>query len=607
VTRPGCAPAATARNLVDLFYASVDTHDKARHLLYKKEGAWRAISSAEYRRAVEDLSLGLRALGVEAGDRVAILSENRPEWAFVDLATLAAGAVDVPIYPSSTPAQVLYILKDSGAKAVFVSSAAQAAKVAEIRAQLPALLHVIRMGDGAPGEPTLAEVREKGRPALVADPGAVRQRSASLGPDDLATIIYTSGTTGEPKGVMLSHGNIVSNVAAAAAVFPVFGPDDLALSFLPLCHIFERMAGHYLMLARGVTVAYAESVEAVPANMAEVRPTVMFSVPRLYEKMHARIQERVAGEAPLRQRIFRWGLRVGLESFRHRVAKTPPPASLRLRRAVAERLVFAKIKKRTGGRLRVFVSGGAPLSRELAEFFGAVGLLILEGYGLTETSPVITVNRPGDFRPGTVGPPVEGVEVRIAPDGEILTRGPHVMKGYYKKPGATAEAIDEGGWFHTGDVGFLEDGFLTITDRKKDIIVTSGGKNIAPQPIEGALKLSPLIADAVMIGNKRNFASALVVPKFDALEKWAAARGISFRDREDLVRRPEIVAHYEQAVREATGGLSRFEQIKKIALLPREFSLEGGELTPTLKVKRRVVEQKYKDMIDRLYEAAPAR
>jgi long-chain acyl-CoA synthetase len=605
VTRPARAPAVPARNLVDLFYASVDTYDKARHLLYKKDGAWRAISSAEFRRAVEELSLGLRALGVEGGDRVAILSENRPEWAFADLATLAAGAVDVPIYPNLTPVQVLYILKDSGARALFVSSAAQAAKIDEIRAQLPALLHVIRMDDG-PGGTTLAAVREKGRPALAADPGAVRRRVGALGPDDLATIIYTSGTTGEPKGVMLSHGNIASNVAAATAVFPVFGPDDRALSFLPLCHIFERMAGHYLMLSRGVTVAYAESVEAVPANMGEIRPTVMFSVPRLYEKMHARIQEKVAADPPLRQRVFRWALGAGLESFRHRVAKTPAPASLRLRRAIAERVVFAKIKRRVGGRLRVFVSGGAPLSRELAEFFGAVGLLILEGYGLTETSPVITVNRPDDFRPGTVGRAVEGVEVKIAPDGEILTRGPHVMKGYYKKPEATAEAIDAEGWFHTGDVGFLEDGFLTITDRKKDIIVTSGGKNIAPQPIEGALKRSPLIADAVMIGNKRNFASALLVPKFDALEKWAAARGISFRDREDLVGRPEIVAHYEQAVKEATDGLARFEQIKKIALLPREFSLEGGELTPTLKVKRRVVEQKYKDMIDRMYEAAPA-
>jgi long-chain acyl-CoA synthetase len=593
------------RSLGELFYASVDTHDKARHLLYKKDGAWRPISSAEFRSAVEELSMGLRALGVEPGDRVAILSENRPEWAFADLATLVAAAVDVPLYASATPAQVLYILKDSGAKAVFVSNAAQAAKVAEIRAQAPALRHVIRMDGGAEaGETPLAAVREKGRPALAADPRAARTRCASVGQDDLATIIYTSGTTGEPKGVMLSHGNIVSNVAASTAVFPVFGPDDLALSFLPLCHIFERMAGHYMMLSRGVTIAYAESVEAVPANMAEVRPTVMFSVPRLYEKMRVRVQEKVAADPPLRQRIFHWAMAVGLEAFRHRVAKTRPPASLRARRAIADRLVFAKIRKRVGGRLRVFVSGGAPLSRELAEFFGAVGLLILEGYGLTETSPVITVNRPGDFRPGTVGPPVEGVEVKIADDGEILTRGPHVMKGYYNKPAATAEVLDGDGWFHTGDVGFLQDGFLTITDRKKDIIVTSGGKNIAPQPIEGALKASPLIAEAVMIGDRRNFPAALLVPKFDALEKWARARGIAFRDREDLVRRPEILAHYEQAVKEATGDLAKFEQIKRIALLPREFSLEGGELTPTLKVKRRVVEQKYKDTIDRLYEGA---
>jgi long-chain acyl-CoA synthetase len=322
--------------------------------------------------------------------------------------------------------------------------------------------------------------------------------------------------------------------------------------------------------------------------------------------MHARIQEMVAADSPLRQRIFRWGVGVGLQAFRHRVRKTKAPRHLELQRAIAERLVFAKIKRKVGGRLKLFVSGGAPLNREIAEFFGAIGLLILEGYGLTETSPVITVNRPGDFRPGTVGRPLDGVEVKIAPDGEILTRGPHVMKGYFNRPEATAEAIDKEGWFYTGDIGVLEDGFLTITDRKKDLIVTSGGKNIAPQPIEGALKRSPLIAEVVMIGNKRNFPAALVVPRFEALEKWARSRGIVFRDREDLVRRPEIVARYEQEVKEATGDLAKFEQIKKITLLPREFSLEGGELTPTLKVKRRVVEQKYKDMIDRMYEGAAA-
>jgi long-chain acyl-CoA synthetase len=331
----------------------------------------------------------------------------------------------------------------------------------------------------------------------------------------------------------------------------------------------------------------------------------MCSVPRLYEKMHARILEKVAADSALRQRIFRWGVAVGLLAVRHRVGKTKPPAGLRVRRALAERLVFAKIKRRVGGRLKLFVSGGAPLSREINEFFGAAGLLILEGYGLTETSPVITVNRLRDFRPGTVGRPLDGVEVKIAPDGEILTRGPHVMQGYFNKPEATAEAIDKDGWFHTGDIGQLEDGFLTITDRKKDIIVTSGGKNIAPQPIESALKRSPLIAEVVMIGNKRNFASALVVPSFANLEKWAREQGIAFASREALVADPRVVDLYDRTVNELTKDYAQYERIKKITLLPREFSIETGELTPKLSVKRRVVEQKYKDMIDRMYEGGP--
>jgi long-chain acyl-CoA synthetase len=365
------------------------------------------------------------------------------------------------------------------------------------------------------------------------------------------------------------------------------------------------MAGYYMMLDRGVTIAYAETVDTVPANMAEVRPTVMCSVPRLYEKMYARIQENAAAQPPRKRRIFRWAVDVGLQAFRHRVARTRPPATLRMKRALADRMVFARIRRRVGGRLKLFVSGGAPLSRELAEFFGAIGLLILEGYGLTETSPVISVNRPRDFRPGTVGRPLDGVEVKIAPDREILTRGPHVMKGYFNKPEATAEAIDKDGWFHTGDVGFLEDGFLTITDRKKDIIVTSGGKNIAPQPIEGALKRSPLVAEAVMIGDKRNFASALVVPSFANLEKWAREQGLSFASREALVADPRVVDLYDRTVNELTRDYAPYERIRKITLLPREFSIESGELTPKLSVKRRVVEQKYKDMIDRMYEGGP--
>jgi long-chain acyl-CoA synthetase len=365
------------------------------------------------------------------------------------------------------------------------------------------------------------------------------------------------------------------------------------------------MAGHYLMLAAGATIAYAESVEKVPENMGEVQPTVMCSVPRLYEKMYARVNEKVAGDPPLRQKIFRWAIGVGRESFGHRVNKTQPGALLKLKVAVADKLVFSKIKARTGGRLRLFVSGGAPLAREIAEFFGAAGLLILEGYGLTETSPVITVNRPEDLKPGSVGKPLENIEVKIAEDGEILTRGPHVMEGYFNKPEATAEAIDKDGWFHTGDIGIIDaQGFLIITDRKKDILVTSGGKNIAPQPIENLIKTNPFFAEIVMVGNKRNFPAALVVPNFDNLEKWARAKGIGVGSRKDLIGKAEVKGHYEALVNELTKDLAQFEKIKKIALLEKEFTLEAGELTPTLKVKRRFVEQKYQAVIDDLYGTA---
>jgi len=597
-----------SRTLCDLFYASVDTYRKAEHLKSKVDGQWRPWSSDAVRTAVEELSMGLRGLGVEKGDSVAILSENRPEWALADLASLTAGAVDVPIYSTLTAAQVKYILEDSQAKVAFVSNVLQARKLAEVRRQLPQLRHLIRMAEGPDfpgGFLSLTEVRQNGRQALGADPQAVRTRAAEVKADDLATLIYTSGTTGDPKGVMLMHSNIVSNVTAARQVFNVFDADDVALSFLPLCHIFERMAGYYMMLDVGATIAYAESVEAVPANMAEVRPTVMCSVPRLYEKMYARVLEKVAGDPPKRQKVFRWAISVGRELFRNRSARTTAPLGTRLKGLVADKLVFGKIRARTGGRLKLFVSGGAPLSREINEFFGAVGLQILEGYGLTETSPVITCNRPDRFKPGTVGLPLPGVEVKIAEDGEILTRGPHVMKGYYNKPQATAESIDAEGWFRTGDVGVIDgEGFLTITDRKKDLIVTSGGKNIAPQPIENVLKSSPLIAEVVMIGDRRNFPSALVVPNFETLEKWAREKGIPFAAREELVERPDVVALYEQAIRELTPHLAQFERIKKVALLTREFTLEAGELTPTLKVKRRVIEQKYKDVIDRIYEAA---
>jgi long-chain acyl-CoA synthetase len=594
------------QTVCELFYRSVDAYRKPEHLKYKRDGAWRAISSEELRAAVEETAMGLRALGVSRGDKVAIVSENRPEWAFADLATLCTGAADVTIYPTLTPAQVRYILDDSESKLVFVSNAAQAAKVAEVRAHLPRLRHVVRF-EPAPigGTTSLDELRAKGREGLAGDRDAVRREAAALKNDDLATLIYTSGTTGDPKGVMLTHGNLVHNVLGAQKVFPMVNEEWTALSFLPLCHSFERTAGHNFMLHAGVTIAYAESMEKVPENMQEVRPWVMCSVPRLYEKMYARVNEKVAADPPLRQRIFRWAIGVGRKLFAHTVARTEPGALLKLQFALADRLVFSKIKARTGGRLRLFISGGAPLAREIAEFFGAAGMLVCEGYGLTETSPVITCNYPGRVKPGTVGLPLEHVEVKIAEDGEILTRGPHVMKGYYRKPEATAEAIDGDGWFHTGDIGFVDqDGCLVITDRKKDIIVTSGGKNIAPQPIENRLKTNRFFTEVVMVGNKRNFPAALVVPNYEALEGWAKQGGLGGASREELVRRPEVLAHYRRLVDEMTSDLAQFEKIKKIALLTKEFTQESGELTPTLKVKRRVVEERYKPTIDAMYEGS---
>jgi long-chain acyl-CoA synthetase len=365
------------------------------------------------------------------------------------------------------------------------------------------------------------------------------------------------------------------------------------------------MGGHYVMLRHGVTIAYAESVDHVSANLTEVKPTLLLSVPRLYEKMYARVNDKVAHDSAPKRAIFRWAMRVGAEGFRHRVARTNPGASLKVRLALADKLVFDKIKERVGGRIRLFVSGGAPLAREIALFFGAAGLPILEGYGLTETSPVVAVNLPDRMKPGTVGPLIDGVEVKIAADGEILVRGPNVMKGYYKNPEATAEAIEKDGFFHTGDIGLIDaDGFLAITDRKKDILVTSGGKNIAPQPIENRLKADKYFAEVVMIGNKRNFAAALVVPNFAMLEKWSRRKGLSFKDREDLVARPEVVAFYKARVDLVLSELASFERIKKVTILPKEFSIDAGELTPTLKVKRRVIEARYKELIDRMYEGA---
>ena len=587
-----------------LFFDAIQKYDKPDALQSKTGGQWQPISHRMLAERVRRVALGLQSLGLGRGDRVGILSENRPEWAIADYACLTGGYTDVPLYPNLPPEQIAYILRDSGATAIFVSTAEQAEKIQRVRSECPAVRHVI--GFGAAPDPgvdhTLAEVEAKGAAAETPDSMAAYRRTAdAVRPDDLATIIYTSGTTGEPKGVMLTHDNIYSNVMASAAMIPFAGADT-CLSFLPLSHIFERMAGHYLMLHTGTSIAYAESIDTVPINMQEIRPTLVLSVPRLYEKMYARVLENAVAGGGVKKRIFFWARHVADRWADQKLAGREPGGLLALQYRLAQKLVFSKLKARTGARLRYFVSGGAPLAPEINKFFFAAGLVIMEGYGLTETSPVISVNTPKDFRIGTVGKPIPGVEVMIAPDGEICTRGPHVMKGYYNKPQATAEVIDADRWFHTGDIGTLEDGFLRITDRKKDIIVTAGGKNIAPQPIENKVKTNKYVSQAVMIGDKRKYPVMLVVPNWENLEKWARQRNILWTDRAQLLQMPTIKAKMDKEVSEELSGLARFEMPKRIALLEHDFSVERGELTPTLKVKRRVIDKTYKGVIDSLYQ-----
>jgi long-chain acyl-CoA synthetase len=596
---------STPGTLNQLFLDSVAKYRRPDAMQVKRNGRYEPISHDTIAERVRRIALGLEEIGIRSGDRVAILAENRPEWAFADYACLAMGAADVPIYPNLPSDQIAYILKDSGAVAIFVSTAAQAAKIRDIRHECPTLRHVIAFDAVTDcADLTLTALESRGANVdTEARQRAYLERSRGVRPTDLATIIYTSGTTGEPKGVMLTHDNIYSNVMANGDKIP-FAGDDACLSFLPLSHIFERNAGHYLMMLTGSSIAYAESMDTVPLNLTEVRPTLVLSVPRLYEKMYARVLENALAGGALKKRIFFWARGVADRWADVKLAGGEPRGLLAMQYALAQKLVFSKLQARTGGRMRYFVSGGAPLATEINKFFYAAGLVILEGYGLTETSPVISVNTPDAFRLGTVGKPAKGVEVMIASDGEILTRGPHVMKGYYNKPTATAEAIDSDGWFHTGDIGELRDDFVTITDRKKDIIVTAGGKNIAPQPIENKAKTNKYVSQAVMIGDKRKFPVMLVVPNWDSLEKWAKIKNIIWTDRKQLLAMPTVRAKMEKEVNGTFAGLAHYEAPKKLALLEHDFSIERGELTPTLKVKRRVVDKTYKELIDSLYETA---
>jgi long-chain acyl-CoA synthetase len=568
------------------------------------------LSSKQVFERIRDLSLGFRALGVAHGDRVAIISESRPEWLLCDFAILTAAAVTVPIYPTLSAAQARYILEDSGARLAIVSTRLQLEKIQEVRHLLPALQAVIAIDmTAAPPPPgsasvlSLEEVERRGHARMTGEWGAAkdfRDFARAIPPDDLATIIYTSGTTGEPKGVMLTHGNLVSNLRAAAGALDI-SQDDVALSFLPLSHAFERMVA-YVYLFCGVTIVFAESFDTVARDLMLVRPTVLTGVPRVYEKFHARILEGAQGAGRLKGGIFRWAVKAGLARAKAVLRGRHPGPLASISSAIGDRLVFAAIRQKLGGRLRFVASGSAPLADNVMEFFHAIGIPIIEGYGLTETAPILTFNPLNALRVGTVGRPIAGVELRIADDGEVLARGPNIMSGYYNKPEATAEAL-RAGWFHTGDIGQIDaDGYLTITDRKKDLLVTSGGKKIAPQPIEAVLKRSPIVAEAVVLGDRRKYGVALIVPEFAALERRLKDLGRPPGTRAELVVRPDVVALYQEIIDALNRELSQFERIKRIAILPSEFSVESGELTPTLKVKRKVVEQRWKEQIELLYQ-----
>ena len=595
-----------AGTLIDLFTNAVAQFPRPDLFLRKTSSGWEEISSARALADVEALGLALRELGVQPGDRVAILSENRYEWPVSDMAIHGQGAITVPIYATLIAEQIRFMLENAEAKVVIVSNATQREKVRAIApASMRTLVHMDPIPVREDSDHSFADLLARGAALRDASPNAFRELAERVKPSDVATIIYTSGTTGEPKGAMLTHSNIVSNCESCWERV-AFLPGERALSFLPLCHIFERMAGLYAMIGKGVGIAYAESIETVAANAVEVRPNILTGVPRFYEKVYARVMENAGKQPPLRRAIFHWGLAQGLAAARAHFARKPLTGWAALKARIADGLVGKKVRERVGGRLRFCISGGAPLAPKVMEFFFAVGIPVLEGYGLTETSPVICLNLPGKEKPGSVGPPVHGVELRIAENGEILTKSASVMKGYYRNDAATAQAITDG-WFHTGDVGRLdEEGALFITDRLKDLLVTAGGKKVAPQPLEASLKTSKFVSEAVLIGDRLPYVVALIVPNFANLEVEAKARGWAYTAPRELEANPEVRTLFQSEIDRVNEGLSRFEQIKKFALLDRELTQESGELTPTLKVRRRVIGERFSNVIRNLYPATPA-
>jgi len=596
------------KTIPDLYFHIAEVFGpKSNHGIFKQkiDGKYEDISYATFKEETETFAFGLASLGVKREDKVAIISENRPEWMYTDMAILGLGAVDVPLYPISTSDSIEFILKNSESVGIVVSNQFHMNKVLKIRESVKSLKFIIVMNDIDIAEYKdvylMKNIQKMGVEYRNDNPKHFNDNIKLARENDLCTLIYTSGTTGEPKGVMLTHKNIISNVNAVHEIIEI-SETDVFLSFLPLCHILERMAGYYTALSSGAQIAFAESIEKVATNLIEVKPTVMTAVPRLFERIYSKIRKGVDASPEKKQKIFNWAISIGTEYQQAKKTERGVPVGLTLKHKLADKLVYSKIREKTGGRLRFFISGGAALARELGEFFEAVGILILEGYGLTESSPVIAVNRPYNYKFGTVGQTMPGVEVKIAPDGEILAYGPNIMQGYYKNKKETDETI-KNGWLHTGDIGVFDaEGFLMITDRKKSLFKTTTGKYIAPTPIENLFLGSKYIDQFIIIGDRRMFITALIVPDFEALKEYADAHRITYKDPMELTQMKQIYEMLENDLGQFQRKLAGYEKVRKFTILEKPFTIEGGEMTPSMKLKRKVIEERYSNLIEEMYE-----
>ncbi len=594
----------TYRSIPDMFRSNATEFSSRLALKYRKQGTFVTLTYAAYYERALMVARGLGKMGVMPGDRIAILSENRVGWVIADMGILCTGSVTVPIYPTNTPEQIEYMVNHSGAKIVFVSGKLQYSKLLKVRDAIPGLELVVSferfIGDPLLPVTTFYQLSEIDSPITPEEKKEIEGKIDLVKPEDMLTLIYTSGTTGVPKGVMLSHNNILTNTQYLTEQSGAIDENDVLLSFLPLSHILERTAGYYMTIRNGALMAFADSIEKVPENMYEIQPTVMVSVPRLFEKIYHRIFENAHQMPSAKKALFHWAVDVGKQYVTATYINKQPSSLLNMKHALADKLIFSKVRAKFGGRMKLFCSGGAPLDKSINEFFWVIGIPIFEGYGLTETSPALSFNNFEHIRFGSVGFPLAETEFKIAADGEILVKGPQIMLGYYNNPEATAEAIQDG-WFKTGDIGQIEDGFVFITDRKKELIITAGGKNIAPQPIENELKMDKYVSSAFVYGDRKAYITALIVPNMERVLQFAKELHLHYFEIDDLVTNEKVLKLFEQRLVEINSRLAPYETIKKFVLLPRDFSVEGGELTPTLKLRRKIIYEKYMHRIEDMY------